>query len=100
MNDAQHALTLQFNLDQLATTRAQARCTSAMGANFLLGVCTGTLMNLRRLMPKEDVAELARQVKAEFNELWPDTNPDFIALLDQILPLPHKEPPHDPTPTE
>jgi uncharacterized protein (DUF2267 family) len=82
-------------LAQLVQVRQQARSTSAMGANFLLGVCVGTLMNLRRLMPKEEVAQLARQVKAEFGELWPDTNPDFIALLDQMIPQPPEGPPHE-----
>jgi hypothetical protein len=65
-----------------------------MGANFLLGCCTGTLMNLRHLLPHAEVAALAAQVKVEFAELWPEINPAFTHLLDQMITHP-KEAPHD-----
>lgn len=79
-------------LQQLTDVRDEVRRTSAQGANFLLGVATGTLMDLRRLLPPEEVADLARQVKAEFGEVWPDINPDFIHLLDQMISPPKDTP--------
>jgi uncharacterized protein (DUF2267 family) len=94
MTYTDHDLAQEAMLQQLTEVRQQVRSTSAMGANFLLGVCTGTLMNLRKLLPHDEVAALAGQVKAEFAELWPDINPAFIHLLDQMI-TPPKEAPHD-----
>lgn len=83
-----------FMLKQLQDVLTQVRSTSAMGANFLLGVSVGTLMNLRDLLPAEELAELARHARTEFAECWPDINPGFTRVLDQMI-SPPKEAPHD-----
>ena len=95
MNDEDRELARAAMLQQLTEVREQVRRTSAMGANFLLGVATGTLMNLRDLLPHDEFVILVREVKVEFGEVWPDINPAFIALLDKMISHPRKGHTHD-----
>lgn len=84
-------------LRQLGNARKHIVRTSLGGANYLMGVCCGTLMELQeqQLVAPAVVADLARQVKDEFDTYWPGLNSGFSEILDRLSSPPPKDTPHD-----
>lgn len=83
-------------LQQLGKARKHLVRTSLGGANYLMGVCCGTLMELdeQQLIEAAVIADLARQVKDEFDTYWPGLNAGFSAILDRLAsPTSKKEHP-------